>query len=190
MGRKLDPERADPKRVGGWDEGVDYPDAPLPAPRRNDLRLVSDVLLGEILIQQGTATSEQIDEALKFQRNSGILVGAALIQLGFATPKQIETGLRFQKGMRAASASPGTTLPTATKDSDLELISDMLLGELLVRLGYITCGNLQKGLVAHQATGMRIGESLVSLGVVSWEQIEHAVSLQRADDGNSRKSVP
>lgn len=164
---------------------VEYPAPPLPSPREiptpKDLRLVSDVFLGEILIQQGMVTSRQVSKALELQRSRGMLLGAALIQIGAATAKQIETGLRVQKGLRATSAGRGRRRPGAPAwEASIELcgVSDLLLGETLVRLGYITRRNLDKGLERQRGTKLRIGEALIELGVVTWSEIEHALELQ------------
>jgi hypothetical protein len=40
-------------------------------------------LLGELLIEGGEITSEQLDEALKVQRKDGDLLGAILVNLGY-----------------------------------------------------------------------------------------------------------
>jgi hypothetical protein len=40
-------------------------------------------LLGELLIEGGEITSEQLDEALKVQKKDGDLLGAILVNLGY-----------------------------------------------------------------------------------------------------------
>jgi len=52
------------------------------------------------------------------------------------------------------------------------------LGEILVDLGYITVGELERAL-ARQPVGVRIGEYLVKLGSLNEEQLYEALSLQQ-----------
>lgn len=45
--------------------------------------------LGEILIEDGVITQETLEESLEWQRNNGGLIGQILIQLGYVTEEQI-----------------------------------------------------------------------------------------------------
>lgn len=72
--------------------------------------------------------------------------------------------------------TPQAALPAA---KNAENASDMLIGDLLVARGALTPENLKRALDTQRATGMRIGESLVHLGLVGWEQIVAALREQR-----------
>lgn len=50
--------------------------------------------VGEILIQKGVITREQLEKALVQQATSGKRIGDILISLGFATKEQIESALQ------------------------------------------------------------------------------------------------
>lgn len=52
------------------------------------------------------------------------------------------------------------------------------LGEILVRCGILTEANLRRGLEAQKATGKRLGEALIDLGLVRRDDIEWALSSQ------------
>ncbi len=49
--------------------------------------------LGEILIDEGLITQEQLEEALEYQRLHGVRIGEALIALGYATEEDIAKAL-------------------------------------------------------------------------------------------------
>jgi hypothetical protein len=63
-------------------------------------------------------------------------------------------------------------------DSSLRLVSDLVLGEVLVQLGHAKPDQVDRALRVHRATGRRIGEALVEIGAVTWDQIEHGVRVQ------------
>lgn len=78
--------------------------APPPA-RRTELKLeLRDrnqvQRLGELLLEQGIVTREQLDYALKMQRAAGLRLGEALIQLGYASREQVRQALLLQEKMR------------------------------------------------------------------------------------------
>lgn len=62
--------------------------------------------------------------------------------------------------------------------AELQMIHDKCLGEILLQLGFATQADVDEGLRAQRATGVRIGEALVMLGKVTWEQVDNAVRLQ------------
>ncbi len=68
------------------------------------LKLVGEVLLGEILVERGAITRKQLERALDVQRATGVRIGEALVQTGSATWDQIENALRIQ-GQRRKRAS-------------------------------------------------------------------------------------
>ena len=85
----------------------------------------------------------------------------------------------------AASASGGgfggaqLELGGAGSDlSSLRLMSDVLLGEILIERGIISKQQLEHGLSTQRATGMRIGEALVNHGFCGWDQVEMGIRIQ------------
>jgi len=78
--------------------------APPPA-RRTELKLElrersQGQRLGELMLEQGIVTREQLDYALKMQRAAGLRLGEALIQLGYASREQVRQALLLQEKMR------------------------------------------------------------------------------------------
>jgi len=56
-------------------------------------------LLGEILVEEGVATTEEIERALETQKSSGVRLGSVLVSLGICCEAQVRTALREQFGV-------------------------------------------------------------------------------------------
>lgn len=204
------------------------PAAPIPttpAPSTNaSVRVISDMLLGEVMVRMGHIQNEHIEKALEIQRQTGLKFGEALVKLGVATWEQVQAGLRYQDGCRqvvenfvdtrkqggqskdeqknglhpdgapqelelgqpkrnlatsATSGSKGLDVAGSKGDlSSLRLMSDVLLGEVLIERGIISKTQLEQGLATQRATGMRIGEALVNHGFCGWDQVELGIRIQ------------
>jgi len=55
--------------------------------------------LGDLLVQYGIISEDQLHQALKIQRETGAKIGEALIQLGFVTKQSINEVLEYQLGI-------------------------------------------------------------------------------------------
>ncbi|MDI3522481.1 MAG: type pilus assembly protein PilB [Bacillota bacterium] len=55
--------------------------------------------LGDLLVDQGLLTRDQLAQALKRQQETGERLGQALVSLGYVTPRQIAEVLEFQLGI-------------------------------------------------------------------------------------------
>jgi len=71
--------------------------------------------LGDILISAGIITKEQLEHALKIQRETGEKLGKILVKEGFVTPKQIIEVLEFQLGIPHIDFSKFFVDPEAVK---------------------------------------------------------------------------
>jgi len=54
--------------------------------------------LGELLIERGVITKEQLEKALKVQKEEGGLIGQILVRLGFTSEEEIAQALTAQFG--------------------------------------------------------------------------------------------
>lgn len=57
----------------------------------------SQCKLGQLLIMEGLITKPQLDNALKRQAETGGLMGEILVELGYCTAEQVKTALAVQK---------------------------------------------------------------------------------------------
>lgn len=79
--------------------------------------------IGEILIENGSVNSTQVEEALQIQRkNPGKLIGKILIELGFVTEEEIVVALATQFNVPYLSLGNFVFSETASKLVSKELI--------------------------------------------------------------------
>jgi len=78
------------------------PAAPVrPAPREGrGIKVPTQKLIGQILIELGKASAKQLDEALAIKKERGGAIGAVLVDLGYCEHADISMALAVQAGMR------------------------------------------------------------------------------------------
>jgi len=111
--------------------------------------------LGELLIQEGLISQEQLDAALHAQGSlpSYNPLGQVLIDQQLLTRKQLTAILvRYRKRL--------------------------LLGQILVKAKVITDERLKGALFYQRKTGLRLGDALVQLGLVTETQLRQAICAQ------------
>jgi hypothetical protein len=118
-------------------------------------------LLGQLLVQSGHISAEQLDRVVAEQQRSGEKLGEVLQRLGFLTERQLNGLLVFQHNQDAADVSP------------------LRLGELLVSTGHIAREQLNDALLRQKKSDKNIGEVLLEAGYVTPGCIEHGVRLQK-----------
>jgi len=96
-------------------------------------------LIGQRLIENGCLNGEQLDEALKLQKETGLLFGEVCLLKGWLTYDQLKE-----------------CLPSLRSK----------LGEKLLAVGYITIEQLWLALLEQRHSGERLGEILVVRGWV------------------------
>jgi type IV pilus assembly protein PilB len=69
--------------------------------------------LGDILVEQGVISKEQLDESLGYQKETGIRLGEALTDLGYMTPQRLENILSWQSMYGVAALSEIAPNPSA-----------------------------------------------------------------------------
>jgi hypothetical protein len=154
---------------------------------------INEMVLGELLVELGHVTAENIREAIEEQAESGLLLGQLLQQRGLVTAEKIEDTVKLQRQLRAQTTLDSVLKSTAKKLSgELKIglkgdrsggpsdkSSDTLLGAILLRQGAITNAQLDQCLSIQRASGLRLGETLVEMGATNWQTIERAVDLQK-----------
>jgi hypothetical protein len=118
-------------------------------------------LLGQLLVQSGHISSEQLDQAIVEQLRSGERIGDTFLRLGFITQKQLNGLLVFQQNQDASHHSP------------------LRLGELLVSTGQIARAQLEDALLKQKQSNKNIGEVLIEAGYVTPGCIANCARLQK-----------
>jgi len=130
------------------------------------------------MVQLGTLTEEQFDEVLALQRGQDLRFGEIVLQRGYATAEQVEEVTELQRHLREhSSASRPSGGARGAEDEPIER-DRSLLGEILVWTGAITREQLGQGLLARRASGLRLGEALVKIGACGWGGIRQSVRTQ------------
>jgi predicted CXXCH cytochrome family protein len=118
-------------------------------------------LLGQLLVQSGHITAEQLDQVVAEQQSSGEKLGEVFQRLGLLTEKQLNGLLVFQQNQDATYSSP------------------LRLGELLVSTGRIAREQLDDALLKQKQSDKNIGDVLLEAGYATPGSIEHGVRLQK-----------
>ena len=105
--------------------------------------------------------------------------------------QQLEAGLNYQDNCRQVVENFAGRKPVTKKDisqkaetvrsleaNGLRLISDVLLGEILIDDGRLTKDQVIGALEVQRATGLRIGEVLVQIGACDWDDVQYGVQVQ------------
>lgn len=91
--------------------------------------------LGEILIQEGSASREQVLEALE-QQDRKLPLGEILVQSGVITEKTLETALQKQAKPSKTEDDQTIRVETSRLDSVMNLVGELVLGRnRLMKLG-------------------------------------------------------
>ena len=78
----------------------------------------------------------------------------------------------------ATRPEPRAPIPSELEETNLRLVSDLFIGELLVRDGSISKDELEKALEFQKVSGDRLGQTLINMGALSWDVIENALREQ------------
>ncbi len=102
-------------------------------------------LVGEILLDDGVVTQEQLDKALK---DKGRKIGEILVDQGATTPKKIGKALEEQKPLGEVLVEKGAITRPQLKEALKE--QDKMVGEILVEDGAAASDKVNAALQAQQ----------------------------------------
>ncbi len=119
--------------------------------------------LGELLVQSGRITDNQLAQALAEQKRSGEKLGEVFVRLGVLTELQLIGLLDFQRiqGMGSPSSGP------------------LRLGELLVSTGCISRLQLDEALRKQTSSRKYLGEVLIEEGYAQPQHVKRGLRLQQ-----------
>jgi two-component system chemotaxis sensor kinase CheA len=92
-------------------------------------QLAGGLQLGEMLVQAGTTTPEQVHEALNLQRNGDVRhIGEILVETGAVKPVAIQEALQGQAEARASALSEGNIrVDVGLLDKLMNLVGELVL---------------------------------------------------------------
>lgn len=133
-------------------------------------------LLGEILIESGVITEEQLRAAVveQQQRADGSKIGDILIQKGLIQTSQLLDALEVQLARRG---QPRVGVSSVEMRS--EFVRASLLGEILMEMDLIEESDLRGALdLQRDRPGTKIGSILAEMGLITSENLLQALEYQ------------
>jgi hypothetical protein len=126
--------------------------------------------LGNLLVERGVISSEQLDAALALQRQEGGMLGEILTSRGWVTPLSIAAAVAKQKA-EAVATVPAESAPS--RGSNWKP-----LGTLLVEKGMVSDVQLKQALAEQNESGGFLGEILVDKGWLTAADLVFALAAQ------------
>jgi hypothetical protein len=154
---------------------------------------LNEMVLGELLVELGHVSAEDIQDAIEEQTRTGEVLGEVLVARGALEEDMLEDAILLQLRLRAESTleslcreaapppkhEPMLRLAGEEVRRQKERGDDTTLGAILMRQGAINQGELERALAVQRASGLRLGEALVDMQATCWETINRAIELQR-----------
>jgi len=140
--------------------------------------LLNDMVFGELMIQLGHISREQLNDALDHQAAKGGRLGQALIDQNSTSWDVIENVLRFQRMLNPEEAHSEQVEESKQAHPNAHREMPSMLGEVVAHLGFTTPEKVEEALRVHKATGIRMGEALVQIGALTWPQLRESLRLQ------------
>ena len=131
--------------------------------------------LGELLVAEELLTEDELEQALAEQATSGRLLGQILVANGYLSAFSLARVLSEQHGVQL-SPKEGAPAPAPVPSEPEQPFRP--LGKLLVDLEFLTESQLERALAAQREDGGRLGEILVSRGLLSGPELARALAEQ------------
>ena len=132
--------------------------------------------LGELLVAEELLTEDELEQALTEQATSGRLLGQILVANGYLSAFSLARVLSEQHGVQLSpkEGAPAAPVPVASQPEQ----AWRPLGNVLVDLEFLTESQLERALAAQREEGGRLGEILVSRGLLSGAELAQALAEQ------------
>lgn len=163
-------------------------------------------LIGDLLLSGKFIDKESLEKALKEQKKTNKLLGELLVELGALSIDELNIVLKFQeelsnpkKAIKFAGGLRkrlGELLLDVAKITEAQLNEALSvqkstgkkLGEILIEKGFIKERELKAALLFQKAQEekyatekIKLGELLVNLNIITPEQLDHALKIQEAN---------
>lgn len=163
-------------------------------PKVDEKDVKADLRLGQVLIDIGMISDQDLTQALNLAREVGLPVGRVLIMSAFVTEENLQAAVQLQSLLKDNLVDQNSARQVAsillrtklTLDQALEQIgwsrpgevSTNKLGELLTEAGYVTNEQLQDALMKSKSSGVPFGRLLVLNLVLSEALLSSALNAQ------------
>jgi len=185
-----------------WTSGYDLQGAPftpiatlqrLSEQRMNQAKI--DLRIGELLIESGILTKQDLEQAMKTAEATSLPVGRVLVMAGFLSDTE------FQAAVQAQSLIRDSLMPLENAVKALKLVTDQhtsfqnalemsgykqpedresnKLGELLLASKIVPLESLDTAVRTSSGTGLPLGRLLISLGLLTDELLATSLFAQQ-----------
>ncbi len=150
--------------------------------------------LGDLLVQAGILTPNQLQEAMRSSRSKKLQIGQVLVMSGYMTSRDLQIVLEAQSALRdrtidlnlaiqciKVARKIGGNFSDVLEDYDASAAQRARtgkLGELLSEAGLITEEDLSEAMERSVNTGMPLGRMLVLNRILSSEVLQKALEIQ------------
>jgi hypothetical protein len=138
--------------------------------------------LGRLLVERGVITDEQLETALRVQRDQGGKLGEILTARGWVTPLSIAAAVAKQRVTEEQAGVDEDSRPPSRRTNWKPL------GTLLVEKGYITDVELRQAIAVQRDEGGFVGEVLVDRGWLTASDLVMALAAQLGLDFDIKRS--
>jgi len=130
--------------------------------------------IAEILQHEEQIGPEKARELL------ALLVQAMATSLGIDLPVGAQQAAAAASSVKTERSSPATqvAVPTSAGQTELRMVSNRKLGELLVQMSLLTPSQVEQAVAHQRMTGCRLGEALVQLKLLPKNTVESALRMQ------------
>ena len=132
--------------------------------------------LGELLVAEELLTEDELEQALAEQAKSGRLLGQIIVANGYLSAFSLARVLSEQHGVQLSPKEGVPASPSLVPSQPDKAWRP--LGKLLVDLELLTESQLDRALTAQREDGGRLGEILVSRGLLSGGELAQALAEQ------------
>jgi hypothetical protein len=132
--------------------------------------------LGELLVAEELLTEDELEQALAEQAKTGRLLGQIIVANGYLSAFSLARVLSEQHGVQLSPKEGAPASPSLTPSQPDQAWRP--LGKLLVDLEFLTESQLDRALSAQREDGGRLGEILVSRGLLSGGELAQALAEQ------------
>ena len=132
--------------------------------------------LGELLVAEELLTDDELEPSLAEQAATGRLLGQIIVANGYLSAFSLARVLSEQHGVQLSPKEGAPATPTLVPSQPEAAWRP--LGKLLVDMEFLTESQLERALVAQEEDGGRLGEILVSRGLLSGAELAQALAEQ------------
>jgi hypothetical protein len=132
--------------------------------------------LGELLVAEELLTEDELEQALAEQATTGRLLGQIIVANGYLSAFSLARVLSDQHGVHLSPREGAPAAPAPAPPEPEQAWRP--LGKLLVDLEFLTESQLDRALAAQREEGGRLGEILVTRGLLSGAELAQALAEQ------------